>query len=102
MVWLGDLAKVEKSGVEVLQGHAALGGAAGLGHAGDATHEHGIGGLLPEGAFLPVVFFGEVKSVVGDEDDDGVVLVGAFGQGLENAAVLRIDVSGGGEVGLHC
>ena len=49
-----------------------------------------------------MVFFGEVEAMVRDEDDDGVVLLGALCQGIEDAAVLDVDLGGCGEVGLHC
>ena len=42
-----------------------------------------------------------MKSVVRQEDDDGVVLVGAFRQGIEHPTVLRIHIGRRGEVGLH-
>jgi hypothetical protein len=60
----GNVAEIEKCRVDVLEGNAGFGGAAGLGYAGDTAHVHGIGRFFPEGAFFTVVFLGEVESVV--------------------------------------
>ena len=56
------------------------------------------GRFLPESPFVPVSLFAEVPSVVGPENDDGVVGCSAFSQSVEHAADKGISEGDAGEI----
>lgn len=46
------------------------------------------------------MLFPQVEPVIGEEDDNGVVLVRAFFEGSEDTPDLSVDIGGRGQVGL--
>ena len=66
----------------------------------ETDDERRKGGAFPEGVFLEGVFFAEVVTVVGPENDDGVVAVRARFKGVEDLADLGVHEGDAGEVAL--
>lgn len=98
--WLREAAEVDQSGVDVEK--ADCFGAVFPGFdSGAGDEEWGSGGLFPEGALGPALFFAEVKPVIAPEDNDGVVFVRAVAQSLENGAYAMVGKAHAGEVGMH-
>lgn len=96
-----DATEVYEGWVEVEEGDAAVGSTTGCGHFGDVDDEGDACGIVPEAPFFEVIAFADAPAVVGEEDDDGVVAVGAGVEGVENFADLGVDEGAGGEVALE-
>ena len=57
--------------------------------------------LLPEGKLFDVVFLAQMKTVIGQKHDKGVVLVRALVQRIDNSSKLCIYISCGRQVRPH-
>ena len=57
--------------------------------------------LIPQGKFLPVLFFADVKSVITPQNDDGVVLHRRGVQRIQQSTQLMIHVADAREIALH-
>lgn len=101
MLWVGgEAGEVEEGGVEVEKLDRFVADSP-LGNSG-AGNDHGdTGAVLPEGALGPVLLLTKMKAVVREEDDDGVVFVGAGVESIQQAPHLMISKADTGEVGLH-
>jgi len=69
-----------------------------LGDAGAGKDEGHAGAVVPEGIFSGDVLFSDVPSVVGPEDDDGVVGEAIAVDGVHDFANLGVHEGGAGEV----
>lgn len=69
-----------------------------LGDSGAREDEGDAGAVIPEAVFSGDALFAEVPSVVGPEDDDGVVGEAIAIDGVHNFANLVIDEGGAGEI----
>ena len=93
------LSEIEEGGVEVEELDGLVADLS-LRDAGSCDDHRDARAILPDGALGPVVFFPEVEPVIREEDDDGVVLVGAGIEGVEDAPDLVVGEADTGEVGL--
>ena len=72
----------------------------GLGQPGHIPDQGGPSGFLPEGELAPALLFPEVPAMIPPQDDDGVVLVRALLEGIEQATDANVNEGDGREVGL--
>ena len=96
-----EAGKFTKSRIEVGEGCRLVCGNAVLGNSRGMDEERGVGGLMPEGKFLPIGFFADVKPVIGPKNDDGVVFHWRGLKRIEESPELVVDIADAGEVALH-
>ena len=80
-------AKLQQCRIQARQVYRARAPSAGCRRPGSDHDERDVGGLLPEGEFLPVILFTEVVAVVRPEDDDGAVSGAGGIEGVNTAGV---------------
>ena len=103
----GQTAEVDERAIQVHEVDGALADGTGTGACGqagcsgrDADHEGHAGADAPTGEFLPVLLFAKMPAVVAPKNDDGVVAMRTFIEGIEHAAEHGVGEMDGGEVGL--
>ena len=101
LFWNGQSGKFAKSRIEIGKSGGLDCFGAIFGDAGCVNEEWGIGSLVPEGEFLPVGFFADVKSVVGPENHDSVFFHWRRLQSIEESPELIIHIADAGEIALH-
>lgn len=86
----GNVAEIDESGVEINESNGPVTSRTGLSVVfclvlGRSDDERDAGGALPTGPLSPVLFFTKVPTVIGPENDDGVVFVGRAIELVEDA-----------------